>query len=97
MFTISSFKAIKNNYDVYRDKDYVKKFCECLKKHARRIVNFGKKKMKLLTNKHQEWYENAKFCYICTEKCKDKYAKDKKYCKVKDQFFEIISFRPAMF
>ena len=23
-------------------------------------------------------------CYICKEKFQDKYAKDKKYCKVKD-------------
>ena len=38
--------------------------------------------MKLLTNEKQESYENAKICYICKEKFKDKYAKDKKYRKV---------------
>ena len=31
----------------------------------------------LLTNKQQKLYENAKICYICTEKFKDKLAKDK--------------------
>ena len=30
MSTISSFKSIKNKYDVYRGKDCMKKFCESL-------------------------------------------------------------------
>ena len=40
--------------------------------------------MKLLRNKQQKSYENAKICYICKEKLEDKHAKDKKYCKVRD-------------
>ena len=47
-----------------------------LKKQARGIINFNKKKMKLLTNKLQKLYE-YKICYICGEKFKDKYAKIK--------------------
>ena len=39
MFTISSFTDITIKHDVYREKDYLKKFCERLKKHARRIIN----------------------------------------------------------
>ena len=39
------------------------------------------KKMKLLTKDQQESYENAKICYICKEKFKDKYLKYKKYCR----------------
>ena len=35
--------------------------------------------MKSLTNELQKSYENAKICYICEEKTKDKHAK-KKYC-----------------
>ena len=35
--------------------------------------------MKLLTKEHQESYENAKICYICKEKIKNKCLKDKKY------------------
>ena len=49
MPTISSFRSIQNKLDVYRDEDYVKKFCEFLSEHAMRIINFKKKKMKLLT------------------------------------------------
>ena len=40
--------------------------------------------MNLLTNEQWESYENTKTCYICQENFEDKYAKDKKYCKVRD-------------
>ena len=49
MSTISSFRSIENRHDLYRRKDCMKKFCEFLRKHAMRIINFKKKKMKLLT------------------------------------------------
>ena len=45
MSTISSFKGI----EVYRGKDCMKKFCEYLREHALKIINFKAKKMKLLT------------------------------------------------
>ena len=48
----SSFKDIKNKHDVYSSEDCMKKFCECLETHKRRITNFKKKKMQLLKNKH---------------------------------------------
>ena len=38
----------------------------------------------LLTNKQEESHENTKICCICKEKLEDKYARDKKYCKVRD-------------
>ena len=40
--------------------------------------------MKLLTKIQQESYENAKCLYVCKEILEDKYAKDKKYYKVRD-------------
>ena len=40
--------------------------------------------MKLLTNEQQKSYHNAKICYICKEKFKDKHSKDKNYSKVRD-------------
>ena len=70
----------------------MKKLCESLKEHAKRIINIENEKMKLLTNKQRESYENTKICYIFLRKDKyekikkyrynkkDKYAKDKKYC-----------------
>ena len=62
----------------------MKKFCEFLRERAMKIINFKEKKMKLLTKEQQESYKKAKICYICKEKLTDKYAKDKKYCKVRD-------------
>ena len=68
MSTISSFKSIENKHDVYRGKDCMKKFCEFLRKHAMKIINFKKKNMKLLTKEQQESHENAKIFYICKGK-----------------------------
>ena len=47
-------------------------FCESLREHAMKIINFKKKKVKLLTKKQQESYENAKICYNFKEKCENK-------------------------
>ena len=57
------------------------------RKHAMKIISLKKKKLKLLTNKQQESYENAKICYTC-KKIENKYVKyiykKKKISKVKD-------------
>ena len=44
--------------------------------------------MKLLTKEQLKSYQSAKYCYICKEKLKDKYAKDKKYCKVRNHCYD---------
>ena len=77
MSTISSFKSIENNHEVYIGKDCMKKFCESLRKHTMEIINFKKKKMKLLTKDQEESYKNAKICYICKQTFENKYVKDK--------------------
>ena len=46
----------------------MKKFCEFLREHAVKIINF--KKMRLLTKKQQKSYENAKVFYVCKENLK---------------------------
>ena len=38
----------------------MKRFCESLREHAMEIINFEKKKIKLLTKEHQESYETLK-------------------------------------
>ena len=55
-----------------------------------KMINFKKKKMKLLTKEQHESYENAKICYICKEEFENKYLKDKKYCIVKLEIIVII-------
>ena len=37
------------------------------------------------SSNQQKSYENAITCYICKEKIENKYLKDKKYYKVRDQ------------
>ena len=49
------------------------------------IINFKKKKMKLLAKEQHESYENANISCICKEKFENKYIKDKKYHKVGDR------------
>ena len=83
MSTISSFKSIENKQDIYRGKDCMKNFCESLREHAMKIINFRKKKMKSLTKEQQNPYQNAKICYIWEEKFEDEYVRNKKY-KVRD-------------
>ena len=59
---------MKNKHDIYRGKGYMKKFCESLREQAMEIINFKKKKMKLLIKEQQESYENANICYILQRK-----------------------------
>ena len=40
MSTISSLRRIKNKHDVYRGKDCMKRFCECLREQAMKIISF---------------------------------------------------------
>ena len=68
MFKISSFKSIANKHYEYRGKDCLKKFCESIREHTMKIINFEKKTLKLLTKEQQESYENAKVCYDCKDK-----------------------------
>ena len=57
--TMSSFRRIENEHDVYKSNDCMIKFCEYLREHAMKIINFKKKKMKLLTMEQQESHANA--------------------------------------
>ena len=58
----------------------MKKFCEFLREHQMRIINFKKKKMKLLTKEQQKLNENAKICYICKEKFENIWKAKKEHC-----------------
>ena len=42
----------------------MKKFCKFLVQHAMKIIDFKKKKIKLLKNEQQESDEKLKICYI---------------------------------
>ena len=62
----------------------MKKFCESLRKHAMKIINFKKKKVEFLTKKQKVSYINAKICYMYQEKFENKYLKAKKCRNVSD-------------
>ena len=62
----------------------MKKFCEFLRENVMKIINFKKKKMKLLASEKEESYENAKICDICKEKFENKYLEDKKCRKARN-------------
>ena len=47
-----------------------KKFSESLRELAMEIINYKKKKMKLLTKEQLKSYKNAKICYIYKKKIK---------------------------
>ena len=47
-----------------------------------KIINFKKKKMKLLSKEQQESYGNLKICYNCNEKLENKYLKLKNITKL---------------
>ena len=46
----------------------MKKFSESLRERTMKIINFKKRKMKILTKERQESHKNEKICYICKEK-----------------------------
>ena len=48
MSTISSFRSIDNEHDVYIGKDRMKNFCEFLREHAMKIISFKKKKNEVI-------------------------------------------------
>ena len=58
---------MKNQHDVYKGKDCMKKFCESFREHTMEIINFKIKKKKSFRNEQQKPYETAKYCYICLE------------------------------
>ena len=65
---ISSFESIENEHGLYRVKDCMKKFCDSLREHIMKIINFKRNKIKLWTKELQKSYENGKICYICEKK-----------------------------
>ena len=73
----------------------MKTFCESLREHAMKIINFKKKKMKLIAKEQQKSYENTKICYICNERFENKYLKDKEYCNVRDHCHYTGEYRRA--
>ena len=65
LFVHCSFDATKNRLDCYRGKDCKEMFCEDLKKHSAKIINYVKKEIVPLPVKERDSYHKNKLCHIC--------------------------------
>ena len=61
LFTHCSFNTTKNKLDYSKGKHCMKNFCLDLRK----IINYEKKEMILLTKKEEKKHKKQKVCYIC--------------------------------
>ena len=93
---VSSFDSKQDKHSYYRGRDCSKRFCEDLKKHAVKVINFKEKDMIPLTDKEIIYYEKQNLCHICKKEfCYDKNEKNKFkiYQEVKDHCHYIGKFR----
>ena len=76
----------------------MKIFCEDLKDHANKIINYEKKEMIPLINEGKESYKNQKICHICEKEfCIDEDNKKefRKMQKVRDHCYYTGKYRGA--
>ena len=74
MSTIWVFGSIESKHTLYRGEDCMKKFCTSSREHATNVVNFGRKKMLLLTEEGLKSYQDAKACHICGKRILKKFV-----------------------
>ena len=92
LFTHCSFDESKNKLNDYRGDDCMKKFCEDLREHATKIINYERKKMIPLTTKEEIYHNKQKVCYICKKEFNNN---DKKQQKVRDHCHYTGKYRGA--
>ena len=101
IFTSCSFDESKNKLNYYRGKDCMKKFCEDLRIHATKIINYEKKKIIPLTMEEKINYNDEKVCYICKKEfdtidtTKPSFLERKKNYKVRDHCHYTGKYRGA--
>ena len=87
IFANCSFDKSYNNLSHYRGEDYMKIFCNDLKDHEKRIVDFKRKFITPLTKDEEDSYNKKNTCHIC--------MKDLDSDKVKDYFYFTGKYRGA--
>ena len=60
-FTNCSFDATKNRFDCYKGEDCMERFCEDLRDHAMKIINYEEQEMIPLTNKKINLMKTKRF------------------------------------
>ena len=73
----------------------MKNFCTSLRKYAKNIIDFEKKKMLPLTKEEIKSYQDAKVCYTWGSKILKKFVKDKNYRKFRDHCHYTGKYRGA--
>ena len=91
LVTSCSFDKSKTEWNYYRGKDCMERFCKDLRDQAMKIINYEKKEMIPLTDEETKSYEKQKVCYICEKE----FSTDEKYCKVRDHCHYTGKFRGA--
>ena len=61
MSTIWAFDCLENKHALYREKDSMKKFCESLRKNAKNVIDFEKKKILPLAKEELKSYQEGTF------------------------------------
>ena len=65
LLTSCSFDKSENKQTCYSKKDCMERFCDDLKEHVTKIVNYEMKPMITLTEEEKISYENQQLCHIC--------------------------------
>ena len=65
--TCCSFDKSKTEWNYYRGKDCMEKFCKDLRDQAMKIINYEKKEIIPLTDEEKESCEKQNICYICAK------------------------------
>ena len=68
MSTIWAFDSIEKKHTLYHREDCMKKCCESLRKHAKTMIYFEKKKMLPLTKEKLKSHQDSKLSYISEKK-----------------------------
>ena len=100
IFTSCSFDESKSKLNYYRGNDCMKKFCEDLRIHANKIINYEKKEVIPLTTEGKINYNDQKVCYICEkfdtiDTAKSSSLERKKNYKVRDHCHYTGKYRGA--
>ena len=60
--TIWALEHIENKHNLHCGKNCMGKFCECLREHAKNIIDFEKKNMLPLIKEELKAHQDAKVC-----------------------------------
>ena len=92
LLTPCSFDKSENKQTYYRKRDCMKRFCDDLKEHVTKIINYETKPMKALTEEEKESYKNQQLCHIGE---KGFFTNNKKMRKVRDHCHYTEKYRGA--